>query len=190
VNVNEPVNDPGVSSPLGIPFAGIMKWMRKPVAFIGSSDSGKTTLLVALVRRLSRAGERVAVIKHTHHDPSKRKPRGDTERFLEAGAVQVVLAGKTEAVLMNGGDSPTLRSFATARDLPTWLDADRILIEGFKSLDLWPRVLVERSGGERVRPLPSVAAVVTDSSERFDVPSFRHDDLDGLIAFLDRIAAT
>ncbi len=162
--------------------------MRSPVAFIGYSSSGKTTLIVSLVERLSRAGERVAVIKHTHHDPSDRKKRGDTELFLEAGASEVVLAGRTQAVVLTQAEPSAARTFASAAEIPDWLDADRILVEGFKSLDLWPRILVERVEAELIRPIPEVEAVVTNSPEVFDVPTFRHVDLEGLCTFLDRIA--
>lgn len=163
--------------------------MRGPVSFIGYSNSGKTTFLVSLVALLARRGERVAVIKHTHHDPLQRKPRGDTERFLEAGAVEVVLAGRDTAAVISSAGATTIRAFVSAREIPSWLDADRVLVEGYKSLDLWPRVLVEHAGAERLRPLPDVVAVITDVDEALGVPSFRHDDLDGVRAFLDKIPA-
>lgn len=166
-----------------------MSLMRTPVAFIGYSNSGKTTFLISLVESLAKRGERVAVIKHTHHDPSRRKPRGDTERFLEAGALQVVLAGEGEAVITRSDGHTDSRSFESAGELPGWLEADHVLVEGFKSLDLWPRILVERRDGELIRPVPPVLAVITDSEETFEVPRFRHGDVDGVLAFLDRIAA-
>ena len=65
--------------------------MRKPVAFVGHSGSGKTTLVCRLVAHLVSAGRSVAVIKHTHHELSEMN-RGDTERFLAAGAAEAVLA--------------------------------------------------------------------------------------------------
>jgi molybdopterin-guanine dinucleotide biosynthesis protein B len=164
-----------------------MSSMRTPVAFIGYSGSGKTTFLISLVAMLSTRGERVAVIKHTHHEPSTRKPRGDTERFLEAGAVRAVLAGRNEAIVMERSGTAVLRHFRSAAEIPGWLDADRVLVEGFKSLELCPRILVERGDVERIRPVPSVVAVITDVSEAFDVPRFAHDDLDGIRTFLDRI---
>lgn len=162
--------------------------MNDPVAFVGTSNSGKTTLLIALVTRLAQAGERVAVIKHTHHDPARRKPRGDTELFLDAGASQVVLAGRDEAVILSPDSEPLLRRFESAGEIPLWLEADRVLVEGFKSLDLWPRILVERSGEELVRPIPDVVAVVSDMDENFGCPRFRHDEVAELCAFLDRLS--
>lgn len=166
-----------------------MSFMRSPVAFIGYSNSGKTTLLVELVRRLTARGERVAVIKHTHHDPANRKPRGDTELFLEAGATRVVLAGTTHASILTPELPDEVRAFDDAKEIASWLDADRIFVEGFKSLSLWPRILVERVESEPLRPIPGVVAIVTNSSEAFEVPTFGHDDVGGLIAFLDRIAS-
>ena len=164
--------------------------MRTPVAFIGYSNSGKTTLLVSLVEHFVAAGERVALIKHTHHDPAKRKPRGDTERFIDAGASTVVLAGHGLAALMTANEATEERPFTSAAEIVSWLRADRVLVEGFKSLTTWPRILVERDGVEPMRPRPAVEAVVTDSSETLGVPTFRHDDIREIGAFLDRISAT
>lgn len=161
--------------------------MRRPIAFIGFSNSGKTTFLVSLIESLAHRGERVAVIKHTHHDPRQRKPRGDTERFLEAGAVEVVLAGRDVAALTDDAGATSIREFASAIEIPSWLEADRILVEGYKSLDIWPRILIEREAAEKIRPFPDVIAVITDSAETFPAPRFRPDELDAIRAFLDRI---
>ena len=70
----------------------------KVAAITGVSGAGKTTLIVALIRRFVAAGERVGAIKHTHHVLNEER-RGDTGAFLDAGAEPVVFAGNGEAVV-------------------------------------------------------------------------------------------
>src|SRR5258708_1457968 len=76
-------------------------------AVTGMSGSGKTTLVEALIRLYSGRGERVAAIKHTHH-PLNLENRGDTARFLAAGATPVLLARDDEAVVWSAANLPPL----------------------------------------------------------------------------------
>lgn len=92
------------------------------LAVTGFSNSGKTTLIVELIQHCVARGERVAAIKHTHHDVSDRN-EGDTSLFLEAGASQVILLNDREAIQW-GALAPI----------------DVVFIEGFKSYNGWPRI--------------------------------------------------
>src|SRR5437016_4336566 len=55
------------------------------IAIGGPSGSGKTTRLVELIRTALANGRSAGAIKHTHH-PLNEENRGDTARFLAAGA--------------------------------------------------------------------------------------------------------
>jgi len=104
----------------------------RTLAITGWSDSGKTTLIVELIEHFVARGERVAAIKHTHHEVNDRD-EGDTARFRAAGASPVILAGDGVA---SGGIT-----FGDPRELLAHAgDADVLLIEGFKSYDGWPRI--------------------------------------------------
>jgi len=92
------------------------------LAVTGWSSSGKTTLIVELIKHCVARGERVAAIKHTHHDINDRN-EGDTARFLAAGASQVVLLNDRDAIQWG-----------------TPLTIDVLFIEGFKSYNGWPRI--------------------------------------------------
>ena len=78
----------------------------------------------------------MAAIKHTHH-PLTAERRGDTEAFLRAGATAAILAGDGEAIRFDNGAH--LR-YDTPRDLLAGLDADLVLVEGFKKYEGWPRI--------------------------------------------------
>ena len=113
-----------------------------PVAITGYQDSGKTTLLERLVRRLSERG-RVATVKSIHHDVEIDTPGKDTHRHREAGADTVV--GVTPSLtyrisVENGDDRDPDDSLDRGLDR---LDDeyDYVLVEGFKSVDV-PKILV------------------------------------------------
>ncbi len=114
----------------------------KVVAFVGESGSGKTTAIAALIRHFVADGHRVGAIKHTHH-PINDDDRGDTAEFRRCGADPVMLAGDREAVLFTGGSKRRI-NFTNAQQLLPQFDTDIVFIEGFKSVDVWPRVELNR----------------------------------------------
>lgn len=113
---------------------------RRIAAFTGFSGSGKTTLIVALIGRLVADGHAVAAIKHTHH-PLNEENRGDTAKFRAAGADPVILAGDGGGVVFTPSGTKRI-SYSTPPDLLRHVDADVVLVEGFKSFSGWPNVEV------------------------------------------------
>jgi molybdopterin-guanine dinucleotide biosynthesis adapter protein len=115
-------------------------------AITGFSGAGKTTLIVSLIRRFVAEGKRVGAIKHTHHVLNEEH-RGDTGKFLDAGAEPVVFAGKGEAVVFRHSGTARIR-YEDERSLLDLFDVDVVLVEGFKSSDAWPKV--ELGSGQRM----------------------------------------
>ena len=113
------------------------------LAVTGRSNSGKTTLIVEMIARCITRGERVAAIKHTHHEVNDRN-EGDTARFRAAGASPEIRAGDDVAIQWTTGTSPVRVSRRTGEGLLDLLalvdDAEVVLIEGFKSFYGWPRI--------------------------------------------------
>lgn len=161
---------------------------RTAVAFIGYSNSGKTTLIRRLVEHFAASGCSVAVAKHTHHI-LRGRPGGDTDKFLDAGAVVTVLAGDTEAIVTRRGGEKERITYENPPALVDALVADFVLIEGWKGRTDWPRIVVEREEAERLEFDPAtVAAIVTNLDLERGIPRFDHDDIAGIAAFVDTIS--
>lgn len=96
--------------------------------FVGYKNSGKTTLICALIPLLKQLGHTVAVIKHDAHDFFHIDlPETDTWRQREAGASGIAITSASRTTRMEergSGLSELIASFG---------DYDYILIEGFKS---------------------------------------------------------
>jgi molybdopterin-guanine dinucleotide biosynthesis protein B len=100
------------------------------VHIAGASGTGKTTRLVELIRSAVAEGRSVGAIKHTHH-PLNDENRGDTARFLAAGAKPVILAGNGEAVMFDGTSTRRV-AYSEQADLLALLTNDLVVVEGFK----------------------------------------------------------
>jgi molybdopterin-guanine dinucleotide biosynthesis protein MobB len=71
------------------------------LGFYGHSNSGKTTIIEGLVRKLKAKGYTVAVIKHTMHRGFQLDSEGtDSWRHRKAGAEAVGLISESEAALL------------------------------------------------------------------------------------------
>jgi glutamate dehydrogenase (NADP+)/cyclic pyranopterin phosphate synthase/molybdopterin-guanine dinucleotide biosynthesis protein A len=78
------------------------------VGFCGFSNSGKTTLIEALVPRLTELGLTVAVVKHDAHGVQIDREGKDSDRLFRAGA-NVLLRGSNEsAARWHRGQGPDL----------------------------------------------------------------------------------
>ena len=99
------------------------------VSIVGKSDSGKTTLLEALIKVLKQRGRRIAVIKHAADDFELDTPNKDSWRFSQAGSEVSAISSKGKLAvvrrLKNDPDPQELAQYAGA-------DCDLVLTEGFK----------------------------------------------------------
>ncbi len=186
---------------LGRPHAAAVPARTRPVgpvavcAFSGDSGHGKTTLIEAILQRLTACGERAAVLKHHGHGTPSDTPGKDGWRLRAAGAVLVAVAGRDGYVLTADGTADpdawveTLRADAAARGC-SWL-----LIEGFRCLRL-PRVeLVGDVADPVARGAPGgglfliAAARPQETFGPAGVPVIGRDDVDGILAAMRRHCA-
>ena len=116
---------PRLSFDVELPLLGIAAW----------SGTGKTTLLEALLPRLTERGLRIAVIKHAHHAFDVDQPGKDSYRLRQAGATPVLVAsGARWAMMMEtpGQQEADLAELIAAVRVQR---PDLVLVEGFKN---WP----------------------------------------------------
>lgn len=101
------------------------------MGIVGWKNSGKTTLVVELVRLLTARGLRVGTIKHAHHDFDIDHPGKDSYRHREAGATDVIVASGArwaQVHELRGETEPELDDLLPR--LSPGLDI--VLVEGFK----------------------------------------------------------
>jgi len=152
---------------------------------VGWKNSGKTTLVEALVAEFVRQGLRVSTIKHAHHEFDIDVPGKDSHRHRMAGAKQVIVASHARWALMRelrGEPEPTLDEL-----LAHLSPCDLVLVEGFKGgshpkIEIVRQARFERRLADRD---PMVVAIATnDPRLAAPHPSIPLDDVKRIAAFI------
>ncbi len=130
---------------------------KNVVAVSGVKNSGKTTLIAAMLPHLNAAGLAVAVIKHDGHAFQADNPATDTGKHLAAGACGTALFDGEKCQVIKRG------RFDEHAFLPLFPEADLILLEGFKH-SRWPKLELVRAGNSDapVCDPGTLLALVTD----------------------------
>ena len=111
----------------------------KAIGIVGFKKSGKTALAAAMARELSNKHYRVAVIKHSS-EPLNHG-RTDTGKFmLEVPEVALITSTHTEIIWKGSWDLKQVIPF---------FSADFLILEGFKSLKYFPKILCLRDDSEK-----------------------------------------
>ena len=160
----------------------------KVVGFCGYSGSGKTTLVEQLIVRLKRAGLRVSVVKHAHHDFDIDHEGKDSWRHRQAGAGEVVIASSRRMAKMREfepGTAPNVHALIAELN-----DCDWVLVEGFKHAELAKIEVWRAANGKPALYLEDrhVVAVCTDIAAQLpqptQLPVLDLNDPDSVAAFL------
>jgi molybdopterin-guanine dinucleotide biosynthesis protein B len=104
--------------------------MNKLLGVIGWSGSGKTTLLEFVIAAMAARGQKVHLIKHSHHDVKLEPPHKDSARLRRAGAGEVLLASPYRLAWvreLRDEAEPTLAELAQMLS-----PAELVLVEGYK----------------------------------------------------------
>lgn len=153
-------------------------------AFVGRSNSGKTSLLERLIPELGRRGYRLAVLKHFHQrGVTFDKPGKDSWRLAQAGADQVVLAApdKTITIQHHKEEPPLEQVLVQIRGV------DLVLVEGHKDAPV-PKIEVNRRARSTDLACADDAhlvAVVSDQTFDLDLPQFDLDNVQAIADFLE-----
>ncbi|MFH1009517.1 MAG: molybdopterin-guanine dinucleotide biosynthesis protein B [Candidatus Latescibacterota bacterium] len=153
----------------------------RAVGVVGYKNSGKTTLVIALAKELIARGHRVATVKHTSGELDF--PSGDTAKHRSV--VEQVGA------ISSGESAVFFRGEKRLEDLLMHLDADFVLIEGFKGEQTFPKFAC-LSGREEDRALfdgLALCAVGSGSLPDSAIPMFDPQrDLDVLADLVEKHA--
>ena len=159
----------------------------KIAGLVGWHNSGKTTLLVALVQELASRGHRVSTIKHAHHAFDVDTPGKDSWRHRDAGATEVMVGSEKRWALMHelrDAAEPSLTEL-----LAHMTPVDLVIVEGFKNED-HDKIEVYRESLDEpllANIVPNVVAVVSDKEVRNLPPGVSHLDLNDTSAVADYI---
>lgn len=143
----------------------MLKNARIPILGLAAlSGTGKTTLLVEILKILKQQGYRVGVVKHAHHSFDTDKPGKDSYELRRAGARQMLVGSRQRWALVTETDGvaePRLDELLRRLDQDA---LDFILVEGFKT-EAFPKVEIHRPhlGHPLLHPDdPNIVAVATD----------------------------
>jgi molybdopterin-guanine dinucleotide biosynthesis protein B len=151
----------------------------KLVGIIGYKDSGKTTLARALASELTARGYRVAVIKHTSHQIDLAGK--DTATLLEAAGQVAIVSADAAGIFW--------RKQMDLEDILTYLDADVVLVEGFKGRKGYPKIAclrAEPDDGDLFDAHTIAAVGPTDQVGELNVPVFDRDDVGRIADLVER----
>ncbi len=125
------------------------------IAFTGPSNSGKTTLIEKISKKLSTK-YKIAIIKHDPKDKAIFDREGkDSDRFFKSGADVAVVSNKRTTIFKH--QSSNLKELVKYFD-----NFDLLLVEGLKTWNL-PRIGVFRGNIDKSY-LPYLQAVAIDST--------------------------
>ena len=113
--------------------------MMKAIGIVGYKKSGKTTLLLKLAEELTNKGYQVAAIKHISEDIDIAN--SDTAKYKEHLS-QVAAITTKESILY-------LESKSNLEEILKYLEADILLIEGFKKEKTFPKIVCLRKENEK-----------------------------------------
>jgi len=128
----------------------------------GYKDSGKTTLIVALIREFRRRGLQVATIKHAHHEFDIDHPGKDSHQHRSAGASEVIVCSARRVAHIRELEDE--REPGLEQLLERLGPADLVLVEGYKHGD-HPRLELRRPGRDApdlAGHAAGVCAIVSD----------------------------
>jgi molybdopterin-guanine dinucleotide biosynthesis protein MobB len=155
------------------------------IGFVGRHNSGKTTLLLAVLPLLVAKGVRIGYLKHAHAGFEIDHPTKDSYRARRTGVVQTIVAGGGQtAVIDDEPDQDLTLEGVIARYARE--DLDLLVIEGFKAEPL-PKIEVARAAlstellclNDR-----NLVATVTDFEVSPAVPHFNLGDAPAIANFV------
>lgn len=137
----------------------------KAVGIIGYKKSGKTTLVVSLAQELSRRDYKVATIKHTSKGID----------LLNSDTAEHKKYAKQVAAISPGESAIFFNSRKSLENIAGYMEADFLLVEGFKKEKTFPKIICLKDAHEAERlfdGLETCAATISPLKIKLGVPVF------------------
>ncbi|MFH0916361.1 MAG: molybdopterin-guanine dinucleotide biosynthesis protein B [bacterium] len=155
------------------------------VSFIGKKKSGKTTVVLGVIKELRSRGYRVGALKHDTHGFEVDVPGTDSYRFREMGAEVVGISSPDKYVWLNTvqEERPLGELIRQIRE-----PVDLIITEGFKRQDA-PKIEVSRRARstELVSRPDELIGITSDQQfPDYPVPQLALDDFRGLADLIEQ----
>ena len=151
---------------------------------MGRSESGKTTLITALVTEIRARGFSVAVIKHCPRGFDLDMEGKDSWRFKEAGADGVfLLSPQRVGMVEDVREEPSVSQIVSK----SFSNMDFVLTEGCPGEAPVLKIEVLRASVSRepISEPGELTAVVTDFDIGLDLPQFRPEDTSEIVEFME-----
>ncbi|GAB4297841.1 MAG: molybdopterin-guanine dinucleotide biosynthesis protein B [Myxococcota bacterium] len=134
----------------------------KVIHIVGRKNSGKTTLLVELIKELTLRGIKVATLKHSRHSHTLDTPDKDSFRHREAGAnpAAIVTAGTAGVFFKISEEEEPVNAL-----LPLFSGCDILLVEGYIN-----------GAGEKIEVYRSEISQTPLATERGDIVALITDE--------------
>ncbi|NDV21285.1 molybdopterin-guanine dinucleotide biosynthesis protein MobB [Desulfovibrio sp. JC022] len=120
----------------------------KAIAIVGKKKTGKTTMGLALVKKLTEKGYKVGVLKHSHHGFDGAEGV-DTEEYKKIASCVAAYSPSESFV--------SWKQERTVQDLVPLMDADVIVMEGGNKIGWLPRVIMVREDNDDKEFYPELA---------------------------------
>lgn len=148
----------------------------KLIHIVGRKNHGKTTLMVDLVRELTRRGVRVGTIKHSSHRHELDVPGKDSYLHRQAGGnpAAIISQDLLAAYLPRTAEMNAYHVLA-----PLFAGCDLVLVEGDfdapgPKLEVWRQAA---GGSPLAAENSSVVAVVSDGPVEVETPVWPRSDI-------------
>ena len=153
------------------------------VAFVGWSDTGKTTFIEKLIPVLVKSGLRVGTVKHHKRGFEMDRAGKDSWRHKQAGAAATLVSSPVRIGMVQDVD----HDYTLDELLPFFRNVDLVLAEGYKH-EAEKKIEVFRPLSAESQPLcandPHLIALVSELPLDLGVPRFGLEDAGAVAQFL------
>ena len=150
------------------------------ISIVGRKNTGKTTVVEALVRELTARGYRVGTIKHDAHSFEIDHEGKDSWRHARAGAATVAIASASQVAVIKRVEQEQSPEELVERYFG---DVDIVVTEGYKRAAA-PKIEVRRDSSQPLCEPGEVFALVAETPAQGGVAGFRPDQTEWLADYI------